>query len=59
MGLFALAEVLHKPMYEMRQMPMSEYMDWTKYFAQKNKDQGPRNLIDGNNDDLIKGLTGG
>ena len=47
-------------MYEVEQMPVSEYLGWIAYFDEKaaaaeNKD----NLLAGSQENLIQGLTGG
>jgi hypothetical protein len=35
-NLFALAERLHTPVYELREkMPMREYLDWIEYYDDK------------------------
>lgn len=35
MALHALAEMLHKCVYELEDMPASEYRDWIYYFDEK------------------------
>jgi hypothetical protein len=64
LGIFVLAEVLHKPVYELEaNMPFTEYAKWSIYFKQKNEEQereakhGSKNLLDSETN-LLKGLVG-
>lgn len=47
--------------WEIKQMPASEYSGWIKFYTEKSRQQEADNgnLLAMDNDDLIRGLTGG
>lgn len=58
--VYALAEALHKCVYEIEQMPMTEYMGWLAYFEERNRrmeaDKG--NLLAMDEQEMVSRLTG-
>jgi len=57
MTKYAIAALLHKAVWEVNQMSFSEYEGWIVYMNQASGN--PDNLLDGSQEDMIKGLTGG
>ena len=61
LSLYTLAENLNRMVYELEEMPSSEYMGWLEYYKERSRQQEADNgnLMAMSNEDLIKGLTGG
>jgi hypothetical protein len=59
MSLHALAETLHKCVYELEDMPTGEYMDWIRYMdeRQRQREAEDGNLLAMEADDMIGKLT--
>lgn len=54
--MYALAHALHKCVYEIGQMPTSEYMGWLLFFAEQNRQQevSKGNLLAMNEDEVME-----
>lgn len=64
-NIFALAERLSMGVWQLKQMPVSEYFGWMKYF-EKRRQEAERehqvrdgNLLAMNTSDMVKAATGG
>jgi hypothetical protein len=64
-NLFALAERLSMGVWQLKQMPVSEYFGWMKYFqkrqaeAERQEQINKGNLLAMSTDEMIKAATGG
>ena len=64
-NLFALAERLSMGVWQLKQMPVSEYFAWMRYFEKRHQEQERQqqaadgNLLAMNTSDMVKAATGG
>jgi hypothetical protein len=56
-----LAEHLHKTVTELEDMPLAEFMDWMRYFEERNRkaEAEKGNLMAMDEDEMVTRLTGG
>lgn len=65
MSLHAIAEALHKFVWEVEEMSTSEYLSWIQFFEQRAEDQKQAeevkkgNLMAMNPDQIVGAVTGG
>jgi len=65
MTLHSIAEVLHKFVWEVEEMPSAEYLDWIMYFEQRAQAQkqaeevSKGNIMAMESDQIVGALTGG
>jgi len=58
MTKYAVAALLHKAVWEINQMPFSEYEGWIVYMNQIGGERND-NLLDMDQDKMIEAVTGG
>lgn len=58
--MYAIAEVLHKDVQEVRDMPSSDYFGWLAFYEQRSREQEKEqgNLLAMDEDEMVSNLTG-